>query len=279
MLNNVFTGAEHQAFHRAGTNGAALLLIHGFPGTPAEMRPLAEVFHQQGWTAHGVLLPGFGADIATLADRRLADWQNALVAALTSLRRDHEVVWLAGNSMGGALAIHAAVTSPTQIQGLLLFNPFWEIDNPLWKLLPALRYVFPQIKPFSLVKMDFNDPSTRDGIHKFMPSANLDDPATQDGIRKFAIPTVIIEQIRRAGQLGAAGAGKVGVPVLVTQGNSDELVKPEKTRILAAKLHAQYEEVAGQHNILDPAGDSWARVHTTALAFAARYRAASQAKA
>lgn len=279
MLNNVFTGAEHQAFHLAGTNGAALLLIHGFPGTPAEMRPLADAFHAQGWTTHGVLLPGFGADIATLAERRLAHWQATVTDAVHLLARDHQVVWLAGNSMGGALAIHAAVTLPSQVQGLLLFNPFWEIDNPLWKLLPALRYVFPQIKPFSLVKMDFNDPDTRDGIHKFMPSADLDDPATQDGIRKFAIPTVIIEQIRRAGQLGAAEAGKVGVPVLVIQGNSDELVKPEKTRVLAAMLHAQYEEVAGQHNILDPAGDSWARVHTIALAFAARHRAASQAKA
>ena len=44
---NPFTGPEHQAFILRGGEPAALL-IHGFPGTPREMRPLAETLHAQG---------------------------------------------------------------------------------------------------------------------------------------------------------------------------------------------------------------------------------------
>jgi alpha-beta hydrolase superfamily lysophospholipase len=53
-----FQGPEHLPFLWPGGQPAALL-VHGFPGTPAEMRPLGEALHQAGWTAQGILLPGF----------------------------------------------------------------------------------------------------------------------------------------------------------------------------------------------------------------------------
>jgi esterase/lipase len=33
----------------------AVLLIHGFPGTPAEMLPLGTVLREAGWTVHGMI--------------------------------------------------------------------------------------------------------------------------------------------------------------------------------------------------------------------------------
>jgi esterase/lipase len=33
----------------------AALLIHGFPGTPAEMLPLGTVLREAGWTVHGMI--------------------------------------------------------------------------------------------------------------------------------------------------------------------------------------------------------------------------------
>ena len=83
-----FQGEEHQAFMLSGGRPAALL-IHGFPGSPAEMRPVGEALHNAGWTTQGLLLPGFGPDIASLERRRLEDWQAAVAKAMARLRQDH----------------------------------------------------------------------------------------------------------------------------------------------------------------------------------------------
>jgi hypothetical protein len=37
-----------------------ILLLHGFTATTAEVRPLAKLLHQDGYTVSGPLLPGFG---------------------------------------------------------------------------------------------------------------------------------------------------------------------------------------------------------------------------
>jgi esterase/lipase len=53
--------AEHQLFTlEHGAHSPAVLLIHGFPGSPAKMRPLAAAIYEAGWMACEMLLPGFG---------------------------------------------------------------------------------------------------------------------------------------------------------------------------------------------------------------------------
>lgn len=102
-LPKPFQGSEHLAFFWQGKNPAALL-IHGFPGTPAEMRPLGLNLKDLGWTVNGLMLPGFGADIGTLHQRRFSDWTGAVTASVLKLKQDHEAVIVIGYSMGGALA-------------------------------------------------------------------------------------------------------------------------------------------------------------------------------
>ena len=80
----MFQGEEHRPFLLNGDRGAALL-VHGFPGTPAEMRPLATVLNNAGWTTKGILLPGFGAEIETLGGRDPADWVESVRLAASAL--------------------------------------------------------------------------------------------------------------------------------------------------------------------------------------------------
>lgn len=88
---DVFSGPEHAAFrlerNPGVNNGApAALLVHGFGGTPAEMRGLAEALHREGWTVEALLLPGFGAEIAALTTRQYTEWLDAVAAAAQRLR-------------------------------------------------------------------------------------------------------------------------------------------------------------------------------------------------
>ena len=64
-----FAGPEHQSFERAADSPSGVaLLLHGFPGTPAELRPLGEVLAAAGISARAPLLPGFGPAMHQLAD-------------------------------------------------------------------------------------------------------------------------------------------------------------------------------------------------------------------
>ncbi len=264
-----FQGAEHQPFYwRAGRPAA--LLVHGFPGTPAEMRPLAASLQRAGWTTRGILLPGFGPELETLAECRASDWAGAVRQALVELQSEHYPVLLIGYSLGGALALQAAAEQSPD--GLALLSPFWQIDHVLWRLLPILKFIFPSVKPFELLKLDFNDPNTRASIENFMPGVNLDDPDTQQAIRSFRLPVGLFDQIRAAGQGGCRAATRVQTPTLVIQGIYDDLVRPSATRHLLARLKCpvDYIEVPAKHDLLDAANGAWARIEHSLLEFAAR---------
>lgn len=265
-----FEGEEHRAFRLNGGGHAAALLIHGFPGTPAEMRPVADVLHAAGWTTHGLLLPGFGADITTLAERTHADWLAAVRAAYDDLRRQHDPVMIVGNSMGGALALELAATTAAPPDYLTLFAPFWKIDRVLWRLLPVISILFPQPRLFRYLKLDFDQQDVRDGIHNFMPDADLDDPAVRQAILDYRLPVAMFTQIYHAGRAAHRLAPRLTMPVLAFQGMQDELVRPDLTRRLLSRLNGAVDlrEVPGEHNLLQTDQPAWPTIHAEMTAFA-----------
>lgn len=249
-----FHTPEHSPFLWRGSENAALL-VHGFPGTPSEMRRIGHLLHGQGWTVQGLLLPGFGHTIGDLPQRRHADWAHAVDDALTGLQAEHHRVLLVGNSMGAALALHAAARRP--VNGLILFSPFWRVDSWLDKVYPVAATVIPVIKPFQ--RASFSDPRFRAMLHQFMPDADLDKEDVQTALRNLRIPTQVLGQVRRSGQLGFRAAAEVSAPTLIVQGAQDPLVKPSITRQLAARLRnlAAYVEVTGGHELINNDDSSW----------------------
>ncbi|MEO1286579.1 MAG: alpha/beta fold hydrolase [Chloroflexota bacterium] len=255
-MSEAFQDEEHQDFRWDGGSTAALL-IHGYPGTPAEVRPIAEILHDEGWTVRGILLPGFGTDIATMAERTHDDWLNATRDALHELRQTHEHVYVVGYSMGGAIAMTLAEQEP--VDGLVLFSPFTEIKHILWHALPAIRIFVPKIKIFKLFKPDFSDSQVREGIQTFMPDADLDDPDVQEQIVNYELPIAMFNEIRTIGQKGTQASQHISVPTLIFQGREDDLVHAETTQKLARQMSnlIAYIEVDAPHDIIDKTLPAW----------------------
>jgi carboxylesterase len=275
MLNqqlNAFQGEEHQPFTLHGGDAAALL-VHGFPGSPAEMRPIGRVLHDAGFTVRGVLLPGFGPDVETLADRTSTEWRHAVMEELADLQREHETVLLVGNSMGGALCIQIAAMLNQRIDGVILISPFWKVQHIVWATMPLLRIILPQPRIFRYLKLDFDDPKVREGIHNFMPEADLDDPEVQQAIRDMPMPIKMFAQIHRAGHEAYRLADKVRVPALVIQGLHDDLVKPDLTRQMIARFQApvHYYTFDADHDLIDPSQPTWDDIQAVIQQFAHPY--------
>ena len=93
-----------------------VLLLHGFTGCVARMRPLAEALHQQGFTVMGVNLPGHAATMEDMAKCTWDDWITAAKEDFMRLKAQCDEVSVAGLSMGGCLAlILAQQLQPTAI--------------------------------------------------------------------------------------------------------------------------------------------------------------------
>ena len=97
---------------RLGSGDQGVLLIHGFCGTPPEMRGLGEHLAANGFRVHGVLLKGHGTTPEDLATTTRRDWVASADAQLAELRRECSEVFVSGQSMGGAISLVLAARHP-----------------------------------------------------------------------------------------------------------------------------------------------------------------------
>jgi carboxylesterase len=260
-----FAAPEHQPFDLPGERGVALL-VHGFGGTPAEMRPLGERLNAQGWAARGVLLPGFGSDFANLGSATHGRWIEVVRDEMRDMQRQHARVALIGFSMGGAIGGNVALETPPS--ALVLLNPFTKIDNFVWRMLPILRYAIREFKPFRLVKLDFESEEARRNIGQFMPDADLSDPKVQEAVLSFSLPTRALNELRAVGEKAYGRAANVRTPTLVVQATRDTTASPHYSRALAARIPgARWVEIDGEHNFVQHEGDALREAAEAVLAF------------
>lgn len=272
-LSQAFKAPEHQTYCWSGGQPAALLL-HGFPGTPAETRALGQVLYDAGWTVQGLLLPGFGIEIERLGEYRYGDWVRATVQAVRSLQAQHRPVLLAGFSMGAAVATVAAAN--VRPDGLALLAPFSGMIGPIGSIMPVLRRLIPSVKPFRLFKPDFSDPQVRKGMATFLPGVDLDDPAVRRTLLDITIPLSVIDEVRLAGQASRQAAGHVHASTLIIQGIDDKVVLPKTSRqlVYAFPQPARYVEAPTAHDLLDENSPAWTQVTEAVRAFASQLTAA-----
>jgi carboxylesterase len=265
----VFQGPEHQPFFLENGTPAALL-VHGFPGTPDEMRPLAQALNAQGWTVQGLLLPGFGPQISAIGEYSFEDWRNAVFEALEALQSQHTPVLLVGYSMGGALSILAAASR--QVDGLALLAPFlWQ--DALWQrlLAPVLRLALPRnIRP--LRRVDFQNREIRQAVQSFFPGLDLDNTQTQADLRQLSVPLTLLGNLRQAGLEAYQQMGKVTAPTLVVQGNQDKTIRPERTHSQMEHFGKRpaYVEVSAGHDLVCADSPGFYEVSRAVCGFANR---------
>ena len=118
-------GAEPYRF--PGTNDTAVLLIHGYTGSPSELRELGERLHYKGYTVQGLLLNGHGTNPEDLDGVTYEKWTQSVKSAASALKETYGKVVLVGMSMGGLLALDCASTVP--VDGVIVIStPIYLFD-------------------------------------------------------------------------------------------------------------------------------------------------------
>jgi len=90
----------------AGNEG--VLILHGFTGSPWEVRPVAERLASTGRSIAMPVLAGHGTNVADLDQTTWHDWLASAIAARAWLDRRCDTIHVVGLSMGGLLAVLVA---------------------------------------------------------------------------------------------------------------------------------------------------------------------------
>jgi carboxylesterase len=129
-----------------GSRSIGVLLIHGYTGSPASMKPWAHALAEHGYAVEVPLLPGHGTRWQDLNKIAWTDWYAEAEAAFDRLRASCDAIVVAGMSMGGCVALRLAEMRVDQISGVLLVNPFVASMRTELHLLPVMKRVIPSLR-------------------------------------------------------------------------------------------------------------------------------------
>jgi carboxylesterase len=85
-----------------------VVVVHGFTGTPFEVRLLGEHLAAEGYAVEGPRLLGHGGSTADLAATRWPDWLASVESALARAEARAPVVGVVGLSLGALLTLETA---------------------------------------------------------------------------------------------------------------------------------------------------------------------------
>ena len=147
-----------------------VLLVHGFTGSPASMRPWAEFLNSHGYTVMVPLLPGHGT---THHDLNLVHWQEwpaKVESELNLLLQSCDKVFICGLSMGGGTALNIATRYSRQLAGIILVNPMIHVT-----LVPhQLAWVISRFQKFrNSVGDDIKKPGVTEYGYDFLPAVGV----------------------------------------------------------------------------------------------------------
>ena len=134
----VMSGAE--PFSTDGGE-VGVLVCHGFTGSPQSLRPWAQALAAEGYSVRLPRLPGHGTTWQEMNRTQWEDWLACAESAFAELVRTCDRVFVAGLSMGGALALRIAERQAPHVAGLALVNPCVTLGDPRLVALPVLKHV------------------------------------------------------------------------------------------------------------------------------------------
>jgi carboxylesterase len=236
----------------------ACLLIHGFTGTPKEMRWMGEYLHQHGYTCLGIRLAGHATQPEDMVRSRWTDWTASVEDGYHLLCNVSEDIFLVGLSMGGILSLLMSTRLAPRVKGVIAMSTPSRLptDYPIWLIQFLSRFI--RYRPKT------NEPPG---------SGWFDRAAYREHIAYSQNPVRSAAELKKLTLALHAALPKVTVPVLLMHSRDDRYVLPDNMeRIYAGLVNASDKTklyITGSgHNL--PRDASREQVFQSAVAFIQR---------
>jgi carboxylesterase len=191
-----------------------VLVLHGFTGSPASVRPWAEHLHEAGYAVSVPRLPGHGTRWQDLNRTTYADWYAEAENAFEKLSSDCDSLVVAGLSMGGCLALDLAERRGREVVGLVLVNPIVNSERRDIRLLPLLKRVVPA---FPGISNDIKKPGS-------------------DEVAYTRTPLRAAHSMFQAIKVVRSRLPEVTQPLLLFRSRTDKVVDPSSGRIIMSTV-------------------------------------------
>jgi len=196
-----------------------VLLVHGFTGSPAEMRLVGEQLANRGFTVLGVRLPGHGTTIEDMETTVWRHWYGAVVDGWYLLKGLCHEINVVGLSMGGLLSLKLAANFPLA-RVVSLSAPIFLANRQL-ALLPIYRR-----------------------FRRFVPKKQRDydvDPKYFVGYDKTPLSSLssLLELIQSV----ETDLPHITCPSLVLQSRREHTVRPESASFIFERIAARQKEI------------------------------------
>lgn len=122
----------------------AVLLIHGYTGSPYDMLWLGKQLNDSGYTVLIPRLPGHGTNKKDFLSSTWKDWLRKVCEDYIDLCANYNTVYVGGLSMGGILT--SLLASRFNPEKIFLCAPAFIAANKKIKLAPFMKYFIKEVK-------------------------------------------------------------------------------------------------------------------------------------
>ncbi|MBS2024893.1 MAG: alpha/beta fold hydrolase [Deltaproteobacteria bacterium] len=224
-----------------GTGPDACLLLHGFTGSPYEVRPLGEALARHGVRAVGIMLPGHGRSPEALLTVDRHDLLEAARGALRELKGARRV-FVCGLSAGALLTLELAAHlslrhGDPDLAAIALLAPAVEFKSSSFLYANVLGHL-PVPRALTLAK------GGRD-VGLAQPAELTSDlaPGVRNDGSYEQVPLGWARELRLLSSEAAALAHRVRTPAILLHGQKDNTAALSGTRKLADRLASRKVEL------------------------------------
>ncbi|HET8960270.1 alpha/beta hydrolase [Nocardioides sp.] len=197
-----------------GGRRIAVVLSHGFTGSPASMRPWAEALAERGYGVELPLLPGHGTTWQQMNGTTWDDWYAQVTGAFEKALGENDAVAACGLSMGGGLVLRLAADHPDRVAAVVVVNPMVITRRKDVLALPVLKWLVPS---FPGITNDIKKPGVEE--HGYTRT-----------------PLKAADSMFRAGRVLARDLHRITAPLLVFHSEEDHVVDDATVPLIAERV-------------------------------------------
>jgi len=214
-------------FYQGDHNDSVAILVHGFTGSPNDMRDLADFLFSNDIDVLAVRLAGHGSHYEDLIRTSYSDWWKSVKEAIAQVEKTHRRIFLVGYSFGSNLVIDLAAREPEKYSGIVCLGT--SIFSRIHKMERVMYYFFRLIR-----KAAWRKPYVAKGkIESFELAGNYAHiPVKNAGEVYYFIDNYTKKELSR-----------VTTPTLIIHSRDDRISHPKSSEYLFEHLGSKHKEM------------------------------------
>ncbi|WP_138442973.1 alpha/beta hydrolase [Sinomonas susongensis] len=200
-------------------------ICHGFSGAPSSVLPWAEGLAARGFDVEVPLLPGHGTNWEDLERRQWREWAECFEDACSRVAARTDLLFVAGLSMGGALALRAATR--LNVGGVAVVNPGLGFYDWRVRYLGAIRL-------FRRTTLPIDEPAAPDSVG-------------DEGDYQVT-PLAAVHELRLLFRDTERTLRRVTAPLIAFKSDVDPVVPPSSMRRILGKVASREVDFVPLHS-------------------------------